>query len=437
MNYDFFAEFWDEEALMEKFNKIFREKWDNIERNVRMKWKEKPKKLSDILKNETMFFDTVINEFLGSSNSLCPTLYQKTQKVLQEFILVNTHNLKDQIHEILEHNLRNYERNKSNNPVNNLDLSENPKKAYEKLIHPNVDKWLEFPKEVFDLMERLNVKFKENEIPDLSFLPSYSFFLSIIFTLRKPFISKDDEEFYIHENPISKEKVFKVPYVRASSWKGNLRWVAYKKLIDRLHSMTEEEKKKEKSMLMHERLALARIFGNEKDIVETYLKGLFGELNEEYERELREIYGKKEDEEVNFQGRLHFYPTFFNMIGLDVINPHDRETRAGTKPIILEVVPETAEGTFSLLYAPFDLIENETEFKKQFLEDLKIIYKVILDILETYGFSAKKSSGYGVVNTEFKRGLFTVKEISKPSEFKDCAGLDTVFQSVIKKLEEI
>lgn len=271
---------------------------------------------------------------------------------------------------------------------------------------------------------------------DLSHLPPYSFFLSLEFTLKKPFISKDDEEFYIHENPVAKEKVFKVPYMRASSWKGNLRWVAYKKLIDKLNSMTEGEKTKERSTLIQERLALARIFGNEKDIMETHLEGLFGKLNEEYEKELREIYKKEESEEINFQGRLQFYPTFFNMISLDVINPHDRKTRAGTKPIILEVVPETAEGTFSLLYLPFDLIGNEEKLQRQVPEDLEIICEAIRDLLAVYGFSAKKTSGYGVINTKFNGGFFDMKGIElEKREFEDFAGLMKVLGNTLKKME--
>lgn len=272
--------------------------------------------------------------------------------------------------------------------------------------------------------------------PDLSHLPLYTFSLSIEFTLRKSFISRDDEEFYIHENPISKDKVFKVPYVRASSWKGNLRWAAYKKLIDKLHSMTEEEKIEEKSALMNERLFLVRIFGNEKDIMGKYLKGLFGELNEEYEKKIREIYKKKENEEVSFQGRLQFYPTFFNMISLDIINPHDRKTRAGTNPISLEVVPEPTKGTFSLLYIPFDLIGSDEELRKQVPTDLEIICEAVHDLLVVYGFSAKKTSGYGVTNTEFNGISFNIKGIGlERKKFRDFDGLLSIVRNTLEKME--
>jgi CRISPR-associated protein Cmr2 len=274
---------------------------------------------------------------------------------------------------------------------------------------------------------------------DLSYFPPYSFFMSIEFTLRKPFISGDDDEFYVYDNSISKEKVFKVPYVRASSWKGNLRWAAYKKLIDRIHSMSEEERMRERSALVHERLALARIFGNEKDIMDLHLTRLFGPLKDEYEKELQKIYKKEEGEEVSFQGRLRFYPTFFNMIGLDIINPHDRKTKAGTSPISFEVVPETAKGVLSLLYVPLDFTGNEEKMKEkmkeQISEDLKIVSEAIQDILMVYGFSAKKTSGYGVTKPEFGRGFFDMKSFELDMKrFENLDGFITASRSISEKM---
>ena len=63
--------------------------------------------------------------------------------------------------------------------------------------------------------------------------------------------------------------------------------------------------------------------------------------------------------------------TFFDLIDVEVINPHSRKTRAGTHPIYLECVPQGAKGTFSLLYVPFDLIgADKAEIRRQALEDL-------------------------------------------------------------------
>ncbi|ODS35030.1 MAG: hypothetical protein A7316_04480 [Candidatus Altiarchaeales archaeon WOR_SM1_86-2] len=214
--------------------------------------------------------------------------------------------------------------------------------------------------------------FKEIKEPktNVETLPDQSTLIKVTFTLKKPYISQDNEEFYIIDNPLSKEKVFKVPYVRASSWKGNLRWIM-------------------KDVIKVEGDIIRRIFGNER--------------NESEDKNLR-------------RGRLQFYPTFFNKIGLDVINPHDRKTKTGKNPILYEIVPEEASGTFSLLYVPFDLIGNEDELKKQVDEDLKLIAEAVKKLLTIYGFSAKKTAGFGVTN-EIKENEINVWPEDKKSMF--------------------
>jgi CRISPR/Cas system CSM-associated protein Csm3 (group 7 of RAMP superfamily) len=204
-----------------------------------------------------------------------------------------------------------------------------------------------------------------------------SFLLSIKFVLQKPFISKDDEGFYIHDNPVSKEKVFKIPYIRASSWKGNLRWAFGK--ANELHEDDER---------------ILRVFGNKK--------------GEEASENLR-------------KGRLYIYPTFFDQISLDIINPHDRTTKTGKNPITLEVVPKGRRGDLHLLYVPFDKIgEDEREIKKEIETDLLFLCRAIRALLTEYGMSAKRTSGYGVAEmgeTAFKSIL--LREYEKYSDFEE------------------
>jgi len=230
-------------------------------------------------------------------------------------------------------------------------------------------------------------------------LPPHSFFLSIEFTLKKPFISRDDEDFYIIDNPISKEKVFKIPYIRASSWKGNLRWVTRK--------ISEKDKK-----------------------------------NTRIERQL---FGNEKTEENKFKrGRLQFYPTFFNRIGLDIINPHNRETKAGTVPIYFEMAPEKAEfsentektkGEFSLLYVPFDLIgEDEAIVMKEVRNDFDIIIESIYKLLIYYGFSAKKSSGYGVIDINEKFTFNIIDKKIKYLKLKNTSGHFNIFDELLEEL---
>jgi len=106
-----------------------------------------------------------------------------------------------------------------------------------------------------------------------------------------------------------------------------------------------------------------------------------------------------------FQGALYFYPTFFTRLSLEVINPHDRQSNAGKQPIYFECVPDGAHGTFSLLYAPFDLIgADEAEIRRQALEDLQLVAEGLQAMFLTYGFSAKRTSGYGVAEDKIIKG---------------------------------
>jgi CRISPR-associated protein Cmr2 len=246
----------------------------------------------------------------------------------------------------------------------------------------NLEKWAIF-KEI-----------KEPKIEVRSF-SDHSIFIKVNFSLKKPYISRDDEDFYIVDNPICKDKVFKVPLVRASSWKGALRYAAIKEVFNDFDGLSDEVKIKR-------RLILFRLFGDEKEGVKDFLDELFGEnLKNRFEEELRRYYKKRKDQEINVRGRLVFYPTFLDKIGLDIIAPHDRETRTVKVPIQFEVVPENAEGTFSLLYFPFDLVGEEgVNVKEEIKEDWEILKEAIPAMLTKYGFGAKTTAGYGVAEVK-------------------------------------
>ncbi len=184
----------------------------------------------------------------------------------------------------------------------------------------------------------------------LSFMPPYSFIIEFDFTLEKPYISKDDENFTIIENSIKREKILDCPYIPGSTWKGCLRSALWHE------GMKEDDEQ------------ITRIFGNERLTNESFR-----------------------------QGRLHFFPSFFDKVDYEIINPHDRKTRTGTVPILIESIPSGSNSKFSLLYVPFDLAGKEKEESaKQMLEDLKVIAKGIEAMFTVYGFGAKTSSGYGI-----------------------------------------
>lgn len=187
--------------------------------------------------------------------------------------------------------------------------------------------------------------------PDIDLLPSGSWFIWFDFKLAKPYISHDDVPSYIIDNPVSTDRVLGLPVIRPSSWKGNLRSV-----LRQVKGWDDNQPE------------MVRVLGNPKGAEEDFRSG-----------------------------RLEFYPTFFYRIGLEIINPHDRKRRVGKNPILFECVPAGAKGAFSLLYVPFDLIgQPEDEIRKQAAEDLQLVAEAIGAMMLTYGFSAKRSSGYGV-----------------------------------------
>lgn len=201
---------------------------------------------------------------------------------------------------------------------------------------------------------------------NLSILPKYSFAIQFNFRLAKPYISKDEQEFYIIDNPIRKDKVFGLPFVAPSSWKGSLRSALWQ-----LGYKEENEH-------------IQRLFGNERAT----------------------------EGESSFQkGRLHIYPTFFNKKSLEVINPHDREKRTGSKPIYFESVPIDVKGVFSLLCIPFDKLGEE--IPHQATSDLKLLCEGLHAMFMVYGFGAKTSSGFGTAESELTDGkiVLNVKDI--------------------------
>jgi len=189
--------------------------------------------------------------------------------------------------------------------------------------------------------------------------------IEVEFELLTPWYSKDDRPFHVLDNPVRKDRVFGVPFMAAASWKGMLRWACRMQAGLRQH--LEEGKQfdawTDPDWILH-------LFGNEKG---------------------------EEDHEKLRQGALVFYPTWFDKIGFEVINPHDRSRRAGTQPIYYEVVPgkrpgqDGGKGRLHLLYAPWPgmkLAAAEEEWLPKLLEAIE-------DLLTRYGISAKRTVGWG------------------------------------------
>ncbi|HVZ31052.1 MAG TPA: RAMP superfamily CRISPR-associated protein [Polyangiaceae bacterium] len=188
--------------------------------------------------------------------------------------------------------------------------------------------------------------------------------LSVTFQLQAPWFSKDDLPFHVLDNPVHRDHVFGAPFMSASSWKGLLRWTARMKTG-----------------------LLAHLEANDNS-----LKGKEGRKDWKDSPEVIHLFGNECEEAEHFQrGALAFRPTWFDKVGFEVINPHDRAKKAGTKPILYEVVPAGATGTLSLLYAP---TPGAASVDRQ--QAVLRLLDAVEAVLTEYGFSAKRTSGWGV-----------------------------------------
>lgn len=203
--------------------------------------------------------------------------------------------------------------------------------------------------------------------PDFGDLPSKEWIgIKVEFALEQPWYSKDDRPFHVLDNPVRKDRVFGVPFISGSTWKGLLRWACRMKdgkLKKHLkeHNM-QTEGWEEPDWILH-------LFGNEK--------------------------GETQPEKFH-RGALVFYPTWFSKVGFEVINPHSRETRAGKGPIFYEVVPEGTDGALRILYAPPPNSRDEVEPA----DAVSNLIDAIHDLLTEYGMSAKRTAGWGTARVE-------------------------------------
>jgi CRISPR-associated protein Cmr2 len=269
-------------------------------------------------------------------------------------------------------------------------------------------------------MDALRIRVPEPPPPGL--LPRAYAFLQFEFTLATPYLSKDDELFHVCDNPLRKDRVFKVPMVSAAAWKGLLRWAAVRALLESSAQCDDDE-------FSGRRLQLTRLFGNENDIdpqdndrLSAYLDDARPRAANLYRQRLS---GVAKDGFLG--GRLFFYPTFFDRMDVLVINPHDRKTKAGTKPIFFECAPPDAKGTFSVLYASLGDPEPAQEEGLECCSDLHLLVQAMVPLFLEYGFSAKRTSGFGVVRKHTPGKLYTWH---RDEPFQELARLPEVINGV-------
>ena len=320
---------------------------------------------------------------------------------------------------------------KSNDPTKDFSLAFLKEKILKKESDKENNKKFSF--DISQIQNISGIITDESNIKNLiEKLPKYSFAVWVKFQLLGPYFSRDDDEFYIIQNPILKETAFKIPMVRGSSWKGALAGT-FKKLLN---------DNNEKSKIIESYL---RIFGAGSESIkgiESYLREKSSSLKEFKDKVLEfmlfelgmeikkedideiktendelkliqklksKISNKLEKSQLNLpiefqthKGRAVFYPTYFDKISLEIINPHDRRKRAGTNPIHYEVVPKETEGILQIVYIPFDGVLKENDvIKREAEKDLENLLLAIKKVSQD-GIGAKTKLGWGTFELKEK-----------------------------------
>ncbi|MBN1485639.1 MAG: hypothetical protein JXA37_13070 [Chloroflexia bacterium] len=243
---------------------------------------------------------------------------------------------------------------------------------YRKLVHAaqGATPYQVLVKSEQERLRRLGIYEPDLSIEALSLLPAGSFGLQFRVILEEPLCTKDDAAFYPHDNPVRKEWAFRLPMMPGSGWKGNFRAA--------LRQVAE-----------HQAEELTLLLGPERPQ---------GSAPAGYFR----------------AGRLHFFPTYWDKLDLEILNPHSRDTGGGLDPFNLEVVPAGSEGTFSLLYVPYDQAGLPLGlYREEIARHLELTAGGLQAMFQTLGFSAKRTSGFGLAQAEllsFHWGVHAFRE---------------------------
>jgi len=317
---------------------------------------------------------------------------------------------------------------------------------------------------------KLNIRLISGIIPEnklnklVQKLLAYSFILQAQIKLISPYFSHDDDNFYLIQNPCLKEKVFKVPMIRGSGWKGAIAR-AGKEVINDLINKNSDSVEFKDSKLREYISSYLRLFGTGSDdfrkleqmlidhikkdknldktkMIQFFLFELGFKLTSEdfnnwdnekkikdwIKKRLWDEFGKNNKLPVylrTHKGRAIFYPTYFDKLSLEIINPHNRKTRAGTIPIHYEVVQKGTEGILQIVYIPFDtILEKDNCVKQQIEQDIKFLTKCIEKVAEI-GIGAKEKLGWGRFefvkkeNKEIKKVICNRDEVPIPEGWKD------------------
>ncbi len=205
----------------------------------------------------------------------------------------------------------------------------------------------------------------------LAAFPRYSARLLLTFRLLTPLLTKDDDPFYLFDNPTRKDHLLGLPYLSAASLKG-LSTDAYQRAFPGATPWTElgdSDKDPDRTRLFRH--------------ADPHAKRLFGIADD----------GAKIESE---KGRLHFSPVWFNRLQLLVMNPGNPENAIGTLPIQFEAVAPDQTGVLEVVYFNPHGVKDSDEATVR--ADLARWLAAVATWWPALGLGAKRLAGYGAID---------------------------------------
>ena len=247
--------------------------------------------------------------------------------------------------------------------------------------------------------------------PDLSVYPPGSAAVSLRFRLLTPLLTRDDDPFYLFDNPVRKDHVFGVPFLAAASVKG-LAADAFQRGFPSEAPWVTLGKDDQ-----------ARTLRYRAD--EPRARRLFGIASDD-------------DQRKSEAGRAHFQPVWFSHVQYLVMNPTKSDgTGIGTQPIQFEAVAPTdekgkpVEGEIHLTYFnPAGAGESDEATARG---DLACLVATLAAWWPALGLGAKRLAGYGAIAPSGARCRATgYAHWAKDAEF---SGMDS-WQKLAEKIAE-
>lgn len=212
--------------------------------------------------------------------------------------------------------------------------------------------------------------------PDVALLPAGSAAVSLRFKLLSPLLTRDDDPFYLFDNPVRKDRSFRVPFLSAASIKG-LAADAFQRGFPGTVPWVELGAKDQDRTIRYRRdqASARRLFGIASDEPDTF---------------------------ASEAGRVHFSPVWFSHVQFLVMNPTREDgSGIGTQPIQFEAIaPVDDKGR--VLHAQVDFFyfnpagtpESNLAYART---DLACLVGAMASWWPALGLGAKRLAGYGAI----------------------------------------